>query len=84
MLGDDPLAPIRVERRKYYLGGHENAESARTFISYLQSLTADLTPIEALPAEPPVRVQIRKSVCSPLARKVRDAIHARAATTIGD
>jgi hypothetical protein len=56
-LGDDPLAPIRVERRTYYLGGHENAESARAFVSYLQSLTADLTPIEALPAEPQVRVQ---------------------------
>ena len=57
MLGDDPLAPIRVERRKYYLGGYENAASARAFVSYLQSLTADLTPIEAVPAKPPVRVQ---------------------------
>jgi hypothetical protein len=57
MLGDDPLAPIRVERRKYYLGGYENAASARAFVSYLQSLTADLTPIEAVPAEPPVGVQ---------------------------
>jgi hypothetical protein len=57
MLGDDPLAPIRVERRKYYLGGYENAASARAFVSYLQSLTADLTPIEAIPPKPPVRVQ---------------------------
>jgi hypothetical protein len=57
MLGDDPLAPIRVERRAYYLGGYENGESARAFVSYLQSSTADLTPIEAVPVEPPVRVQ---------------------------
>ena len=38
MLGDDPLAPIRVERRNYYLGGYENGESARAFVEYLQSL----------------------------------------------
>jgi hypothetical protein len=38
MLGDDPLAPIRVERRDYYLGGYENGESARAFVKYLQSL----------------------------------------------
>jgi CDP-Glycerol:Poly(glycerophosphate) glycerophosphotransferase len=40
MLGDDPLAPTRVERREYYLGGYENGESARAFVRYLQSLTA--------------------------------------------
>jgi CDP-Glycerol:Poly(glycerophosphate) glycerophosphotransferase len=40
MLGDDPLAAIRVERRKYYLGGYENGESARAFVSYLQSFAA--------------------------------------------
>ena len=57
MLGDDPLAPIRVEHRKYYLGAHENAASARAFVSYLQSLTADPMPIEAVPAKLPVRVQ---------------------------
>jgi CDP-glycerol glycerophosphotransferase (TagB/SpsB family) len=57
MLGDDPLAPIRVERRKYYLGAHENAASARAFVSYLQSLTEDPMAIEAVPATLPVRVQ---------------------------
>jgi hypothetical protein len=44
MLGDDPLAAIRPERRDYYLGGYENGESARAFVSYLQSLAADQTP----------------------------------------
>jgi CDP-glycerol glycerophosphotransferase (TagB/SpsB family) len=38
MLGDDPLASIRVERRNYYLGGYENGESAHAFVNYLQSL----------------------------------------------
>ena len=70
MLGDDPLAPTRVERREYYLGGYENGESARAFVRYLQSLTADPTPMEAVPAKPPVRVQNRRSVCSLLASKV--------------
>ena len=57
MLGDDPLAPTRVERREYYLGGYENGESARAFVRYLQSLTADPTPTKAVPAKPPVRAQ---------------------------
>lgn len=52
MLGDDPLAALRVERRKYYLGGYENGESARAFVSYLQSLSADQAPVKALPAKP--------------------------------
>ena len=71
MLGDDPLAPIRVERRKYYLGGYENGESARAFVSYLQSLTADPTPIEAVPAKPPVTLKFRRSVCSLLVSDLR-------------
>jgi hypothetical protein len=57
MLGDDPLAPARVERREYYLGGYENGESARAFVSYLQSLTEDPTPPKTLLAKPPVRAQ---------------------------
>jgi hypothetical protein len=57
MLGDDPLAPTRVERRNYYLGGYENGESARAFVTYLQSLTADPTPVEGVLAKPPARVQ---------------------------
>ena len=60
MLGDDPLAPTRVERREYYLGGYENGESARAFVRYLQSLIADPTPIEAVPAKPPVHAQTMK------------------------
>jgi hypothetical protein len=52
MLGDDPLAAIRVERREYYLGGFENGESARAFVNYLQSLAADQAPVKALPAKP--------------------------------
>jgi CDP-Glycerol:Poly(glycerophosphate) glycerophosphotransferase len=54
MLGDDPLAAIRPERRDYYLGGYENGESARAFVSYLQSLAADRTPT-VTPAKPLVR-----------------------------
>jgi hypothetical protein len=57
MLGDDPLAPTRVERREYYLGGYENGESARAFVKYLQTLTADPWPTKAVLAKPPVRVQ---------------------------
>jgi hypothetical protein len=57
MLGDDPLAPTRVERRDYYLGGYENGESARASVTYLQTLTANSTPMEAVPAKPPVRTQ---------------------------
>jgi CDP-Glycerol:Poly(glycerophosphate) glycerophosphotransferase len=51
MLGDDPLAAIRPERRDYYLGGYENGESARVFVSYLQSLAADRAPT-VMPAKP--------------------------------
>jgi CDP-glycerol glycerophosphotransferase (TagB/SpsB family) len=75
MLGDDPLAPIRVERRDYYLGGYENGESARAFVRYLQSLTADPTPWgglnqgEVMPATPPVDAQPTQSVCISLASK---------------
>jgi CDP-Glycerol:Poly(glycerophosphate) glycerophosphotransferase len=50
MLGDDPLASTRVERRDYYLGGYDNGESAHAFVKYLQSLTADPMPVEAVPA----------------------------------
>jgi hypothetical protein len=46
MLGDDPLAPIRAERRRYYLGGFEGDESARAFVSYAESLaTAGSKPV---------------------------------------
>ena len=65
MLGDDPLAPTRVERREYYLGGYENGESARAFVRYLQSLTADPTLVEAVPAMPPVRIQTTQKHLQP-------------------
>jgi CDP-Glycerol:Poly(glycerophosphate) glycerophosphotransferase len=65
MLGDDPLAPTRVERREYYLGGYENGESARAFVRYLQSLTADPTPREAMPANPPVDSQTTQKRLEP-------------------
>jgi CDP-Glycerol:Poly(glycerophosphate) glycerophosphotransferase len=68
MLGDDPLAPIRVERRAYYLGGYENGESARAFLSYLESLTADPRPMEAVPARLQVRSQSRQESLEPLRR----------------
>jgi hypothetical protein len=55
MLGPDPLAPIRVERRDYYLGGYEGDESARAFVRYLQSLAEDQAPVQAAPAKPPIR-----------------------------
>jgi hypothetical protein len=55
MLGDDPLAPVRVERRDYYLGGYESDESARAFVRYLQSLAEDPVPVESVPAKLPIR-----------------------------
>jgi hypothetical protein len=58
MLGDDPLASVRVERRNYYLAGYENGESARAFVGYLQSLTAAPKPKEAAPATLRVRVPV--------------------------
>ncbi|HWI01268.1 MAG TPA: hypothetical protein VNT27_13125, partial [Propionibacteriaceae bacterium] len=65
MLGDDPLAPTRVERRQYYLGGYENGESARAFVRYLQTLTGDSTPMEAVPAKRPVRTQTTQKPLEP-------------------
>jgi hypothetical protein len=65
MLGDDPLAPTRVERREYYLGGYENGESARAFVRYLQSLTADSAPMDAASAKSPVRAQITQKRLEP-------------------
>ena len=38
MLADDPLAPVRAERRQYYLGGFDDGESAQAFADYLESL----------------------------------------------
>jgi hypothetical protein len=38
MLGDDPLAAARAERRRYYLGGYDDGEAARAFVSYAESL----------------------------------------------
>jgi hypothetical protein len=66
MLGEDPLAPIRVERRKYYLGGFEDGESARAFVSYLQSLISDQAPLKALPARPLVRPDLTKEPLQPV------------------
>jgi hypothetical protein len=65
MLGDDPLAPTRVERREYYLGGYENGESARAFARYLQSLTADSAPMDAGSAKSPVRAQTTQKRLEP-------------------
>jgi hypothetical protein len=65
MLGDDPLASTRVERREYYLGGYEDGESARAFVRYLQSLTGDPTHVEAVPAKPPVRAQTTRKRLQP-------------------
>ena len=65
MLGDDPLAPIRLERREYYLGGYENGESALAFVRYLQSLTADPTPMKAVLAKPQVRAQTTQQRLQP-------------------
>jgi hypothetical protein len=68
MLGEDPLALTRVERREYYLGGYENGESARAFLRYLQSLTADPTPMEAVPAKSPVGAQTSQKRLQPARR----------------
>ena len=65
MVGDDPLAATRVTRREYYLGGYENGESARAFVRYLKSLTADPTLMEAVRVKPPVRAQTVKKRLQP-------------------
>lgn len=38
MLGPDPLAELRVERRRYYLGGYDDGASALAFIDYVKTL----------------------------------------------
>jgi hypothetical protein len=38
MLGDDPLARVREERRRYYLGGFEGDGSAKAFVDYVSGL----------------------------------------------
>jgi hypothetical protein len=65
MLGDDPLAPTRVARREYYLGGYGNGESARAFVRYLQSLTADPTPVQVVLEKPRVRAQTTQKRLEP-------------------
>jgi CDP-Glycerol:Poly(glycerophosphate) glycerophosphotransferase len=65
MLGDDPLASTRVKRREYYLGGYDNGESARVFVRYLQSLTADPMPAELVPAKLPIRAQTTQKRLQP-------------------
>jgi hypothetical protein len=45
MFGDDPLAAVRAERRRYYLGGFEDGESAKAFISYAESLAGESAPV---------------------------------------
>jgi CDP-glycerol glycerophosphotransferase (TagB/SpsB family) len=56
MLGDDPLASMRVKRREYYLGGYENGESARV---------ADPMPAEHVPAKLPIRAQTTQKRLQP-------------------
>ena len=65
MLGDDPLAPTRAARRAYYLGGYENGESARAFVRYLQSLTGDPTPVQAVLEKPRARAQTTQKRLAP-------------------
>jgi CDP-glycerol glycerophosphotransferase (TagB/SpsB family) len=46
MLGDDLLASTRADRRRYYLGGFDDDEAARAFVSYAESLArADPAPV---------------------------------------
>lgn len=40
LVGPDPLAPVRAERRRYYLGGFEGDESARAFVDFVRGLGA--------------------------------------------
>jgi hypothetical protein len=48
MLGDDLLASTRADRRRYYLGGYDDGESAKAFVSYAESLAqADPEPVSA-------------------------------------
>jgi CDP-Glycerol:Poly(glycerophosphate) glycerophosphotransferase len=64
MLGNDPLAAIRAERRKYYLGGYDNGESADAFVSYLQSLAAP-RPVKSAAVHSPPRVQAEQKPLQP-------------------
>ena len=38
LLGSDPLAPLRVERRRYYLGDFDNDESVQAFTAFIEEL----------------------------------------------
>lgn len=43
-LGPDPLQPMRVERRNYYLGGYSGNDSARAFVGFLRELAEGKKP----------------------------------------
>jgi hypothetical protein len=50
MLGDDPLAEYRGQRRAYYLGGYEGRESVDRFIEESRKLIRiDDSPQERIP-----------------------------------
>lgn len=40
LLGPDPLARLRADRRRYYLGGFEGDDSARAFVDFVRGLAA--------------------------------------------
>jgi CDP-Glycerol:Poly(glycerophosphate) glycerophosphotransferase len=64
MLSDDPLAATRAERRKYYLGGYDNGESAQAFVGYLQSLAAP-RPVKSAPVTRPLPETVSQKPLQP-------------------
>jgi CDP-Glycerol:Poly(glycerophosphate) glycerophosphotransferase len=64
MLSADPLAATRAERRKYYLGGYDNGESAQAFVGYLQSLAAP-RPATSAPVKLPLPVPVSQKPLQP-------------------
>lgn len=47
MLGLDPLADLRVERRRYYLGGYDDGASAVAFVDYVKTLAQPKSKVRA-------------------------------------
>jgi hypothetical protein len=52
MLGADPLAAVRAERRQYYLGGFDDGESAQAFADYLETLEAPVKTMAEAHSQP--------------------------------
>ncbi len=54
MLGTDPQASLRYERREYYLGPYSGDESSRAFVDFAGELAARHSTIATIPAPTPI------------------------------